>query len=336
MGLLVKGVWQDQWYETAKSSGEFVRQASQFRNWVTSNGTAGPTGADGFVAESDRYHLYVSLACPWAHRTLIMRELKSLTDHISVSIVEPLMLEHGWTFSDVRQDHLFNSKYLYEVYLRADSGYTGRVTVPVLWDKKRQTIVSNESADIIRMFNSAFDELTGSEVDYYPAHLRQEINAINDLVYDGVNNGVYRAGFATSQQAYEGAFRDVFSTLDMIEERLSRQRYLAGNQVTEADWRLFTTLIRFDAVYFGHFKCNRQQLKEYQHIASYVRELFQVPGIRHTIDMPYIKAHYYGSHRTINPTGVIPAGQEDLADLARPHGRGALSDEQFEGKSHVA
>jgi putative glutathione S-transferase len=321
MGLLVNGIWQDKWYDTKEHGGRFMRQESQIRNWVTKDGSAGPSGRGGFTAESGRYHLYVSLACPWAHRTLIMRQLKSLQDHVSVSVVEPLMLEHGWTFGESRPDHLFGSDCLYEIYQRADEQYTGRVTVPVLWDKRQNTMVSNESADIIRMFNSAFNEITGNTDDYYPQVLRHKIDSINEQIYDGVNNGVYRAGFATSQKAYEEGYAAVFETLDGIEERLAKQRYLVGDTLTEADWRLFTTLIRFDAVYFGHFKCNRQQLKEYHHISNYVRELFQIEGVRDTVDMRYIKAHYYASHRTINPTQVIPAGQEDH-DFDAPHDRG--------------
>ncbi len=327
MGLLVEGKWQDKWYETAATKGRFVRQESQFRNWVTAGGEAGPTGKGGFKAESGRYHLYVSLACPWAHRTLIMRELKGLADHISVSVVDPLMLENGWAFNDEWNDDLFGSDYLYEVYLKADPSYTGRVTVPVLWDKQQGTIVSNESADIIRMFNTAFNEITGVADDYYPESLRARIDEMNEKVYHGVNNGVYRAGFATTQEAYEEGYTQVFDTLDMLESHLSQNRYLMGDALTEADIRLFTTLVRFDAVYFGHFKCNRQLLREFENISAYVRELYQVPGVAETIDMPYIKAHYYGSHKTINPTGVIPVGQEDQAfDL--PHGREHLSREE--------
>ncbi len=321
MGLLVDGKWQDKWYDTESTGGRFVRQDSQFRNWVTADGAAGSTGSDGFKAESGRYHLYISLACPWAHRTLLMRSLKGLASHISVSTVDPLMLENGWVFSEERPDHLFSSQYLYEVYLKADADYTGRVTVPVLWDKQRQTIVSNESAEILRMLNSAFNDLTGNHDDYYPTSLREEIDAINSRVYDGINNGVYRAGFATSQDACEEAYLDLFKTLDWVEETLGRQRYLAGERMTEADWRLFTTLIRFDDVYFGHFKCNRQQLSEFPNISGYVRELYQVPGVSETVDLPYIKAHYYGSHGTINPSGVIPLGHEDAAVFEAPHDR---------------
>ena len=326
MGLLQNGKWVDQWYDTKSNQGEFKRQASAFRNWVTADGEAGPSGGSGFTAASGRYHLYVSLACPWAHRTLLMRGLKGLQDHISVSIVEPLMLENGWAFSDRYADELFGFDYLYQLYLHADADYSGRVTVPVLWDKQLNTIVSNESSEIMRMFNSAFDQITGNADDYYPSSLREEIDRVNDIVYDSFNNGVYRAGFATSQSAYEAGYADVFKTLDWLEGVLSKQRYVAGGQVTEADWRLFTTLIRFDAVYFGHFKCNRQMVREYQHISGYLRELFQMPGVRETVEMPYIKAHYYGSHKTINPTGVIPNGQEDLAYLLAPHERNGLAE----------
>ena len=319
MGLLQDGKWVDQWYDTTANKGAFKRQESAFRNWVTPDGVAGPSGLGGFPAESARYHLYVSLACPWAHRTLIMRALKGLTDHISVSIVEPLMLENGWAFSDRYNDDLFGSQYLYQVYQRADAVYSGRVTVPVLWDKKRNTIVSNESSEIMRMLNSAFNAMADNELDFYPRVLRDEVDRVNEVVYDGFNNGVYRAGFATSQEAYSAAYADVFATLDWIEERLMRQRYLVGDQITEADWRLFTTLIRFDAVYFGHFKCNQKLVRDYPNILGYLRELFQVSGIRETVDLPYIKAHYYGSHGTINPTGVIPLGQEDTTYLLEPH-----------------
>ena len=325
MGLLVSGQWQDTWYDTSSTGGKFVRQASQFRNWVTPDGAPGPSGRGGFAAESGRYHLYVSLACPWAHRTLIMRELKSLTAHISVSVVDPLMLEHGWSFNESYPDELFASEHLYDIYLKADATYTGRVTVPVLWDKAANTIVSNESAEIMRMLNSAFNHITGNQDDYHPEPLREDIEAINARVYDNFNNGVYRAGFATSQDAYLRAFEDVFATLDWLEDLLSKQRYLAGAPITEADWRLFTTLIRFDAVCFGHFKCNRHMIKEYPNVYSYLRELFQVPGIAETVNLPYIKQHYYGSHRTINPTGVVPAGQEDPSTFMHPHNRDHLS-----------
>lgn len=322
MGLLIDGKWADQWYETDSNKGEFKRQESLFRNWVTADGSPGPTGTGGFAAEAGRYHLYVSLACPWAHRTLIFRQLKGLEDLVSVSVVEPLMLEHGWAFSDQYPDHLYGLDFMHQIYTKVDPAITSRVTVPVLWDKQEQTIVSNESAEIIRMFNSAFNEITGNHADYYPAALRAEIDLLNDWIYPTINNGVYRAGFATSQGAYEEAYRELFAALDDLELRLSTRRYLAGDEITEADWRLFTTLLRFDAVYFGHFKTNQQRIEDYQHLPAYVRDLYQQPGVAETVDMPYIKAHYYGSHKTINPTGVIPVGQE--IDFSRPHQRDQL------------
>lgn len=326
MGLLIDGKWADQWYETESNQGEFKRQESLFRNWVTADGSPGPTGTGGFAAEAGRYHLYVSLACPWAHRTLIFRQLKGLEDLISVSVVEPLMLEHGWAFSDEYPEHLYGMDYMHQIYTRADPAITSRVTVPVLWDKQQQTIVSNESAEIIRMFNRAFNDITGNHDDYYPAELRAEIEQLNDWVYPTINNGVYRAGFATSQHAYEKAYRELFAALDDLELRLSTRRYLTGDQITEADWRLFTTLLRFDAVYFGHFKTNQQRIEDYQHLAAYVRDLYQQPGVAETVDLAYIKAHYYGSHKTINPSGVIPVGQE--IDFSRPHHR-----EQLQGNA---
>ena len=319
MGLLQQGKWVDQWYETEDNKGEFKRQDSLFRNWITADGSPGPSGEGGFAAEAGRYHLYVSLACPWAHRTLIFRTLKGLEDMISVSVVEPLMLENGWEFSEQFPDHLYGMDYLHQLYTRVDPTVTTRVTVPVLWDKQRETIVSNESAEIIRMLNSAFDGLTGNTADYYPAALREDIDALNEWIYPTINNGVYRAGFATSQGAYERAYHELFDALDKIDERLASQRYLTGAGITEADWRLFTTLLRFDAVYFGHFKTNRQRIEDYANIAGYVRDLYQQPGVAATVDLPYIKQHYYGSHKTINPTGVIPLGQE--IDFSRPHDR---------------
>jgi len=322
MGLLVEGKWVDQWYETKSSQGKFKRQESLFRDWITADGSPAPGGNGGFKAEAGRYHLYVSLACPWAHRTLILRQLKGLEGVISVSVVEPLMLEHGWAFSEQYPDHLYGLDYLHEIYTRADPAVTTRVTVPVLWDKQRQTVVSNESAEIIRMLNSAFNELTGNNVDYYPTDLRQEIDQLNDWIYPTINNGVYRAGFATTQHAYEEAYHELFDALDKIEQRLAAHRYLCGDRITEADWRLFTTLVRFDAVYFGHFKTNRQRIEDYDNISAYVRDLFQQPGIAATVDLPYIKLHYYGSHKTINPTGVVPLGQE--IDFHRPHERAQL------------
>jgi len=315
MGLLQQGKWVDKWYDTDNNGGEYRRQDSRFRNWLTPNGEAGPNGEIGFKAEKGRYHLYVSLACPWAHRTLIFRQLKQLQDTIDVTVVEPVMLENGWEMNDP----LYGLDFLYQLYLKADSLYEGRVTVPVLWDKHTQTIVSNESSEIIRMFNNAFNHLTGNTTDYYPRALHETIDALNDRIYDTINNGVYRAGFATTQQAYEEAFHSLFDSLDWVEGVLSKQRYLAGDQLTEADWRLFTTLIRFDAVYFGHFKTNRQLLADYPAISGYVRELYQVPGVAETVSFEHIKTHYYASHLMINPTGIIPVGPAQ--DFTAPHGR---------------
>lgn len=323
MGLLINGQWIDRWYDTASSGGYFIRSDAQFRNWVTEDGRRGPTGEGGFVAEPGRYHLYVSLACPWAHRTLIFRALKGLEAVIPVSVVSPYMGEHGWSFEPVDgviADPLFQSQYLHQIYLQAKPDYTGRVTVPVLWDKQRNTIVSNESSDIIRMFNSAFDSMGALAGDFYPEVLRAEIDALNALIYERVNNGVYRAGFATSQSAYEEAVQQLFETLEQLEARLARQRYLLGDRITEADWRLFTTLIRFDAVYYGHFKCNIKRLVDYPNLWAFTRELYQWPGVAQTVNLGHIKAHYYRSHPMINPTGIVPVGP--LLDLERPHGRG--------------
>ncbi|RVU34998.1 glutathione S-transferase family protein [Hwanghaeella grinnelliae] len=323
MGLLVEGKWVDKWYDTESTGGRFVRKESAFRSWVTADGSAGPTGDSGFKAEPGRYHLYVSLACPWAHRTLIFRTLKGLEEMIDVSIVSPLMLENGWTFRDefpgVVADPINGAEFAHQIYTAADPEYTGRVTVPILWDKKTGTIVSNESAEIIRMFNSAFDAVGAKPGDYYPTALRQEIDAVNERVYDTVNNGVYKAGFATSQDAYEEAVTTLFESLDWLEDKLSRQRYLAGGTITEADWRLFTTMVRFDPVYVGHFKCNIRRIADYPNLFSYVRELFQIPGIADTVNLAHIKNHYYRSHANINPTGIVPAGPE--MDLDAPHDR---------------
>ncbi|EJN04409.1 glutathione S-transferase family protein [Phyllobacterium sp. YR531] len=322
MGLLIDGVWHNQWYDTKESGGRFIRSESQFRNWVTPDGSAGPSGKAGFKAEPGRYHLYVSYACPWAHRTLIFRALKQLQDVISVSIVDYYMGDEGWTFSgqdSATADHLFGYSRLHEVYTRADANYSGRVTVPVLWDKQQNTIVSNESSEIIRMLNSAFNEFGDADLDFYPQELRGEVDAINALVYPNINNGVYRAGFATTQPAYEEAFIQLFGALDEIEQRLAKQRYLTGNRLTEADWRLFTTLLRFDPVYVGHFKCNRQRIADYTNLSNYTRELYQVPGVAPTVNMQHIKGHYYESHKTINPTGIVPVGPE--IDYAAPHDR---------------
>jgi len=322
VGVLVEGKWRDRWYDTSSTGGRFERQASRYRNWITPDGDAGPSGAGGFAAEAGRYHLYVSLACPWAHRTLIYRAVKDLEDLISVTVVEPLMLENGWEFS-VEGDDLYGARYLHQIYTRVDPRASGRVTVPVLWDKQRETIVSNESAEIIRMFNSAFDHLTGNTLNYYPPRLREGIDALNVQVYETVNNGVYRTGFATTQEAYEEAFHGVFDTLDELDERLATSRYLLGDAITEADWRLLTTLLRFDAVYVGHFKLNRRRIEDYANLPGYVRDLYQQPGVAETLNLHHIKLHYYGSHRTINPTGIVPLGQE--IDFSRPHDRAAMS-----------
>jgi putative glutathione S-transferase len=314
MGLLVNGDWHDVWYDTKDSGGQFVRSASQFRNFITADGTPGPTGKGGFAAESGRYHLYVSYACPWAHRTLIFRQLKGLEDHISVSVVHPLMLEKGWVFKEeeggATVDHLFGSGALSDIYAKADPNYSGRVTVPVLWDKKTNTIVSNESAEIIRMFNTAFNGITGNNQDFYPEDLRAEIDALNSFVYDNINNGVYKCGFATTQSAYEQNFDALFAALDKIETRLDGNRYLFGDRLTEADWRLFTTLVRFDPVYVGHFKCNMQRIADYPNLSGYLHDLYSTPRISDTVNMNHIKRHYYGSHKTINPTGIVPVGPE--------------------------
>ena len=307
-------------------NGEFVRSESSFRNWVTNDGSAGPTGEGGFAAEPGRYHLYVSYACPWAHRTLIFRTLKGLEDVISVSVVHPLMPAESWVFGKypgATEDHINQSHYLYENYLKADPGCNVLVTVPVLWDKKQQTIVNNESSEIIRMFNSAFDKFGNADVDFYPQALRNEIDAINEAVYNNVNNGVYRAGFAQTQHAYNNAYDRLFNTLDELEEKLSRQRYLVGNQITEADWRLFTTLVRFDAVYYNHFKTNKKRLIEYPNLWAYTRELYQAPGVSQTVNMDHIKYHYFASHRSINPGGIVPKGPH--IDFMAPHEREHLS-----------
>ena len=323
MGLLIDGVWHDQWYDTRNTGGRFQRSVAGFRNWVTADGSPGPSGEGGFRAEAGRYHLYIARACPWAHRAMIFRALKGLEGIISYSVVNWLMLENGWTFEPgpgVTPDHVNGKRFVHEIYTLADPSYTGRVTVPVLWDKQRQTIVSNESAEIIRMLNSAFDGIGAAAGDYYPEALRPEIDALNSRIYDTVNNGVYKAGFATTQEAYEEAVGPLFESLDWLEDILSRQRSLTGDRLTEADWRLWTTLLRFDSVYVGHFKCNIRRIADYPALASYTRELYQVPGIAATVDMDHIKKHYYQSHRTINPTGVVPVGP--IIDLASPGTRG--------------
>ena len=324
MGLLVDGKWQDKWYDTKSSGGKFERAAAKFRNWVTADGSAGPSGDGGFKAESGRYHLYVSYACPWAHRALIFRQLKGLENHIGVSVVHPDMLGEVWTFDDdfpgATGDTLFGLPYARDIYTRADPNFTGRVTVPILWDKERETIVSNESAEIIRMFNSAFDELTGNSDDYDPAPLHDRIEEVNARVYDTLNNGVYKAGFATTQEAYDAAVHPLFDTLDWIEDILSQNRYLAGDKMTEADWRLFTTLVRFDKVYHLHFKCNRNRIVDYPNIWAYTRELYQVPGVAETVNFDHIVRHYHYSHDTINPHRIIPINP--VLDFDAPHGRG--------------
>lgn len=316
MGLLVNGAWRDDWYDTEASGGRFVRDDATFRRWVTADGST------GFAAESGRYHLYVSRACPWAHRTLIVRALKGLEGAIGVTAVEPLWGPEGWTFGDgpgCTPDPHVGARHLHQIYTAARSDFTGRVTVPVLWDTRQKTIVSNESSDIIRMLNREFDAFGDSALDLYPEALRAEIDEINDEVYARVNNGVYRTGFATTQEAYEEAFDALFAALDRLEERLSERRYLAGDRITEADWRLFTTLVRFDPVYHGHFKCNLRRLVDYPNLWGYTRELYQVPGVAGTVDMGHIKRHYHGSHPHLNPSGVVPKGPQ--IDLTSPHGR---------------
>lgn len=324
MGLLIEGHWHDQWYESSKD-GAFQREQAQRRHWLTADGRPGPSGEGGFAAEAGRYHLYVSLACPWAHRTLILRKLKGLDKLVDVSVVSWLMRENGWTFDPAHGstgDRLDNLSYLHQRYTADTPDYSGRVTVPLLWDTQRQRIVSNESAEIIRMFNEAFDGLTDNRLDLYPPALRPTIDAMNARIYPALNNGVYRAGFATTQQAYEDAFDDVFSELEQIEGLLDQQRYLAGEYLTEADIRLFTTLIRFDAVYYGHFKCNLHRIAEYPNLSNWLRELYQWPGVAETVDFAHIKHHYYASHRTINPTGIVPKGP--LQDFSVNHDRERL------------
>jgi len=325
MGRLVEGVWQDQ--DETGSGGRFVRPETRFRNWVSADGSPGPTGAGGFAAEPGRYHLYVSLACPWAHRTIIFRRLKRLEEVIGLSVVSPLLREGGWSFVESEGssgDPVNGAGKLADIYLLAEPRYSGRVSVPVLWDKARRTIVNNESAEIIRMLNGAFDAFTDDRIDYYPAQLRAEIDAVNALVYRTVNNGVYRSGFATTQEAYTEAFTALFETLDQLEQRLARQRYLVGNALTEADWRLFTTLVRFDAVYYGHFKCNLRRITDYHNLSNYLRDLYQVPGVAETVNLDHIKRHYYGSHRKINPTGIVPLGP--ALDFDAPHDRERFTD----------
>lgn len=326
MGLLIDGEWHDQWYDTKSTGGKFVRSESQFRNWVTADGSPGPTGEGGFEAQPGRYHLYVSWACPWAHRAIIYRKLKGLEALISMSVVNAHMGEQGWTFEAGRgviPDEVNQAQYLHQIYTRVDPHYSGRVTVPVLWDKQRGTIVNNESADIIRMLNSAFDGVGGNALDLYPTEQQATIDELNAWIYPRINNGVYRAGFATSQAAYSEAVSDLFAALDTLEQRLSGQRYLTGAHISEADWRLFTTLIRFDAVYVGHFKCNLREIRDYLALSAYLRDLYQQPGIADTVDIDYIKEHYYRSQPTVNPSGVIPLGPS--LDFSAPHGREHLT-----------
>ncbi len=326
MGYLDEGVWKDQWYDTKSTGGKFVRTTAKFRNWITADGSAGPSGEGGFEAESGRYHLYVSYACPWAHRTLIFRALKGLNDHITVSVVHPDMLSEGWTFEDdvdgATGDTLFGKPFLRDIYTTADPKISGRVTVPILWDKKRNTIVSNESSEIIRMLNTAFDGITGNDLDFWPVELRDDIETLNTRIYDTVNNGVYKSGFATSQEAYDEAVGPLFDSLDWLEGMLSENRYLIGDRLTEADWRLWTTLARFDDVYHGHFKCNRRRLIDYPNLWSYTRELYQIPGVAETLRTDHIVRHYHYSHDTINPYRILPTGPK--LDWDEPHRRGDM------------
>ena len=322
MGLLQEGKWVDQWYDTKATNGRFVRKSPQFRNWITEDGLAGPSGEAGFKAEAGRYHLYVSHACPWAHRTMIFRVLKGLEDMISVSVVHWYMAENGWTFQPgdgVIPDTVNGADYLHQVYTAAKPDYSGRVTVPILWDKISNTIVSNESPEIIRMLNTAFDKIGAKLGDYYPKRYRSEIDAVNERIYDTVNNGVYKAGFATTQEAYDEAIAPLFETLEWLELRLSKQRYLVGNTISEADWRLFTTLVRFDPVYVGHFKCNIRRIVDYPNLFGYVRDLYQQPGVAATVNMQHIKSHYYTSHESVNPSRVVPMGPQ--IDYSAPHQR---------------
>ncbi|WP_367581225.1 glutathione S-transferase family protein [Sulfitobacter pontiacus] len=323
MGLLIDGEWRDKWYDTEFTGGKFERSTSKFRNWVTADGSAGPSGKSGFQAQSGRYHLYVSYACPWAHRALIFRALKDLTDHISVSVVHPDMMEDGWTFATdfegATGDTLFGSDFLRDIYIKADPNFTGRVTVPVLWDKTQNTIVSNESAEIIRMFNSAFNEITGNTDDYWPTDLREQIADINERVYETVNNGVYKAGFATSQDAYDDAVHPLFDSLTWLESILENNRFLAGDKLTEADWRLFTTLARFDLVYHTHFKCNHKRLTDYPNLWAYSRQLYQHADIAETVHFDHIVRHYHFSQTTVNPHQIIPINP--TVDFTAPHGR---------------
>ena len=322
MGLLINGNWLTGWYDTKKTNGKFVREAAGFRHWITVDGNAGPSGAAGFKAETGRYHLYVSYACPWAHRTIIFRQLKGLVKHISVSVVHPLMLENGWTFAVdnfATGDQINGAEFLYQIYQKVNPDMTGRVTVPVLWDKQTQKIISNESSEIIRMFNMAFNGVTDNDLDFWPQELRGAIKDVNDDIYQNINNGVYEAGFATSANEYEQAVITLFDALDRVEERLAVNRYLMGDKLTEADWRLFTTLVRFDPVYVGHFKCNLRRIADYPALSGYLRELYQMPGIASTVVMSHIKTHYYASHLNLNPTGIVPKGP--VMNYLAPHDR---------------
>ncbi len=328
MGQLIDGTWHDDWYDTKSTGGKFIRSDAGFRNWITPDGAPGPEGEGGFPAEAGRYHLYVSLACPWAHRTLVFRTLKGLEQAIDVSVVHPDMLSDGWTFETdahgATGDRLFGLPFARDIYLRARPDMTGRVTVPILWDKARGTIVSNESSEIIRMFNSAFDGLTGNDLDFYPENLRPEIDRLNDRIYRDINNGVYKAGFATTQAAYAAAVGPLFDALDWADDLLAGRRYLAGDRITEADWRLFTTLLRFDPVYHLHFKCNRRRLVDYPNLWPYTRELHQVPGVAGTVGVEHIVRHYHYSHESINPHRIVPINP--IIDWTEPHGRDAVGD----------
>lgn len=326
MGLLVDGVWTDQWYDTKKTGGRFVRKDAAFRNWVTADGSAGQSGKAGFKAEPGRYHLYVARACPWAHRTLIYRALKGLDEMISISVVHWYMAENGWTFADgpgVIADPINQASFVHQIYTAADPTYTGRATVPILWDKQQNTIVSNESSEIIRMFNSEFDGVGAKPGDYYPEELRDQIDGLNSRIYDTFNNGVYKSGFATTQAAYEEAVTPLFETMDWLEDRLSTRRYLLGSHPTEADWRLLPTLLRFDPVYVGHFKCNRRRLVDYPNLWAYTRDLYAWPGVKETVNFEHNRLHYYESHETINPHRVVPVGP--TIDWDEPHGREKLA-----------
>jgi glutathionyl-hydroquinone reductase len=326
MGFFVEGQWHEDTEANRHERGRFVRKPSVFRNWITADGSAGPSGDGGFAAAPGRYHLYVAHACPWAYRTTLFRKLKKLEDAISITIAAPLYGERTWRFADEPgsiPDTVNGKKELWEIYLLANPRYSGRVTVPTLWDKERRTIVNNESSEIIRMLNTAFNAYTDDRTDYYPAPLREEIDRVNELVYTTVNNGVYRTGFAVTQEAYEEACRALFATLDQLDDRLSRQRWLVGNQITEADWRLFSTLIRFDAVYHYHFKCNLRRIVDYPNLSNYVRDLYQQPGVAETVNLDHIKRHYYGSQKRVNPTGIVALGPTGPAvDFGAPHDRG--------------